>query len=132
MADEQESAAGRIPGLIQDFVAQLQAIIEKLENMAGDHLPAVPSPLSLPGLRNLPLPGAVSAEELTAIATSVSAQRRSIEAMRAQLAAFDEQLAVLERILGPLTEWSRTWADLEERLLRARRGSSAEGPAEGS
>ena len=24
---------------------------------------------------------------------------------------------MLEQILGPLAEWSRTWADLEQRLL---------------
>jgi len=34
--------------------------------------------------------------------------------------------AVLEQILGPLTEWSKTWADLEERLLRMGRRPEAE------
>ncbi len=37
--------------------------------------------------------------------------------LKAQLSSYDEQLAVLEQILGPLAEWSRTWADLEQRLL---------------
>ncbi len=54
---------------------------------------------------------------MTAIADSIAAQRRSIEALKAQLSSYDEQLVVLEQILGPLAEWSRTWADLEQRLL---------------
>ena len=44
-------------------------------------------------------------------------RRRSVETLKAQLSSFDEQLAVMEQILGPLAEWSRTWADLEQRLL---------------
>lgn len=126
MADDQESASSRMPGLIQDFVAQLQGITEKLENLAGDRLPQVPSPMSLPGLRNLPLPGSVSAEQLHAIASSVAAQRQSIQALQAQLSAFDGQLAVLERIIGPLTEWSGRWAEIEERLLGTRRAAGDE------
>ena len=58
---------------------------------------------------------------------SVAAQRRSIEALQAQLTAFDEQLAVLERIIVPLADWSKTWADLEQRLMTLRRGSDPEG-----
>ena len=38
-------------------------------------------------------------------------------AERFQLSAFDEQLAALEQMLGPLAEWSKTWADFEQRML---------------
>jgi hypothetical protein len=65
----------------------------------------------------MPRPGALSAEQLTAIADSVAEQRRSIRALQAQLASYEEHLAWLEQALGPLTEWSRTWADLEQRML---------------
>lgn len=75
------------------------------------------------------LPGALSAAQLGSIAGSVAAQRRSIEALKAQLSAFDEQLAVLEQILAPLADWSRTWAELEQRLLMTRRAPEAEGTA---
>ena len=54
---------------------------------------------------------------MSSITDSIAAQRRSIEALKTQLSSFDEQLAVLENILGPLAEWSRTWADLEQRIL---------------
>jgi hypothetical protein len=54
---------------------------------------------------------------MTSIADSIRAQRHSIEALKAQLSSFDEQLAALEQILGPLTEWSRTWAEFQQRLL---------------
>ncbi|MBV9093589.1 MAG: hypothetical protein JO132_06895 [Streptosporangiaceae bacterium] len=75
-----------------------------------------------------PLPGALSAAQLAAISSSVAAQRRSIEALKTQLSSFDEQLAVLEQILSPLTEWSRTWAEVEQRLLDMSRGPAAEDP----
>ena len=71
--------------------------------------------------------GALSATQLRSIAESVAAQRRSIEALQAQLTAFDGQLAVLEQILGPLAEWSGTWADLEQRLVRMGRAPESPG-----
>jgi len=58
-----------------------------------------------------------SAAQVAAIADSIAAQRRSIQALQTQLSAFDEQLAVLEQLLGPLAQWSKTWADLERRIL---------------
>ena len=65
----------------------------------------------------LPPPGALSAAQLSAMTSAVAAQRGSIEGLVSQLRAFDEQLAVLERILAPLAEWSRTWADLERTMM---------------
>jgi len=120
MADDEQSTSGMVSGLVQDFIAQLRAVTEGLEGLAGF---GVHHPLA-PG--TFPLPGALSAAQLTAISGSVAAQRRSIEALRAQLSSFDEQLAVLEQILSPLTEWSRTWAELEERLLNMGRRKAAE------
>ena len=120
MAAEEESASGRVPGLIQDVVAQLQGMAARLEDLTGYKLPSVPGGLPAPGTRRLPLPGALSSEQLSTVAASVAAQRQSIQAMRAQLGALDEQLAVLERILGPLAEWSKVWAGLEGRLLGSR------------
>jgi hypothetical protein len=68
---------------------------------SGGRLPAAPGAPALPG--------AFSAAQMASIAESIAAQRRSIEALKAQLSSYDEQLAVLEQILGPLAEWSRTW-----------------------
>jgi len=116
MADDEQSTSGVVSGLVQDFIAQLRAVTEGLEGLSGS---GARRPLA-PG--TFPLPGALSAAQLTAISGSVAAQRRSIEALKAQLSSFDEQLAVLEQILSPLTEWSRTWAELEERLLKMSRG----------
>jgi uncharacterized coiled-coil protein SlyX len=111
MADEEKSS-GPAPGPIQEFASQLRRITEKLEGMTGlsGSLPSQPTVPTLPGL---PLPGAISAAQLQSIASGVMAQRRSIQALQAQLTAFDEQLAVLEGILGPLAQWSRTWAEFE-------------------
>jgi hypothetical protein len=135
MADDEERASGGIPGVMQDFLAQLRGVAERLEGLTGlgsVSLPAMPSMPSLAALRSVPLPGALSAAQLKAIASSVGAQRRSIQALRSQLEAFDEQLAVLERILDPLAEWSKTWADIEERLTKLRLGSGGEGQGRGS
>jgi len=112
MADDEHSTYGLVPGLVQEFINQLRAATERLESLAGAAMHVSTKPGALV------LPGTLSAAQLTSIADSIAAQRRSIEALKAQLSSFDEQLAVLEQILGPFTEWSRTWAELEDRLLR--------------
>jgi hypothetical protein len=119
MADDERSTSGMVPGMVQAFIAQLHATTERLEDLAGfgGRLPQASGAL--------PLPGALSAAQMRSIADSIAAQRRSIEALKAQLSSFDEQLAAMEQILGPLADWSRTWADLEQRLLNMGRRPSA-------
>ena len=112
MAEDEKSTYGVAPRLVQEFIGQLQAITGKLGDLAGSS-PGLPL---APGA--FPLPGALSSAQMASIADSIAAQRRSIAALKAQLSSYDEQLAALEQILGPLSEWSRTWADLEERLLK--------------
>ena len=112
---------GLVGRSIEEFVHQLRGFSDRARGLAGSagrrlHLPALPSP-----------PGAMSAAQLRAVAQSVSAQRRQIEAMSAQLNAFDQQLAVFERILGPLVEWSSSWARLEEAVGDLVRRDSAGG-----
>jgi hypothetical protein len=123
MADDQKSTPGGIPSLMLAFVAQLRGVTESLEGLAGlgESLPSS-ALASLPGLRNWPTPSTFSAAQLKSVASGVAAQRQSIKALKTQLTAFDEQLAVLERMLEPLAEWSKTWADLEDRLMNVRRG----------
>jgi len=126
MADDEQSASGVVPALVQAFIGQLRAVTEGLEDLAGyGQRPA-------PAHGVLPLPGALSAAQLTSIADSIAAQRRSIEALKAQLSSFDEQLAALEQILGPLAQWSSTWAELEKRLLNTGHGPQSRGRASGS
>jgi uncharacterized coiled-coil protein SlyX len=122
MADDEQSTTGMASGLVQNFITQLRAMTDGLEDLAGSgaRRPLVPG--------TFPLPGALSAAQLTAISGSVAAQRKSIEALQAQLSSFDEQLAVLEQILSPLTQWSRTWAETEERLLNPGRRPAAKSP----
>ena len=112
MADDEQSTPGMIPGLVQEFAAQLRGITEGLEGLASirDRFPPTPGAF--------PLPATMSAAQLASIADSIAAQRRSIDALKAQLSSFDEQLAVLEQVLGPLAEWSGKWAELEQRLLK--------------
>ncbi|HEX9357754.1 MAG TPA: hypothetical protein VF933_28550 [Streptosporangiaceae bacterium] len=124
MADDEQGTSGIVPGLAEEFIAQLRAITGRLEGLAGSGawLPSEPGAF--------PLPGALSAAQLKSIAESVGVQRRSIEALQAQLSAFDGQLAVLEQILRPLAEWSSAWAELEQRLLSMRQApESPDGPA---
>jgi uncharacterized coiled-coil protein SlyX len=109
MADDQRSTPGMVPGLVQELINQMRASTEKLQDLARARVPLTPG--------SFPLPGALSAAQTRALADSIAAQRRSIEALKAQLSAFDEQLAALEQLLGPLAEWSRAWADVEERLM---------------
>jgi hypothetical protein len=121
MADDKQGTSGVVPGLAQEFLAQIRGITEGLESLAGfgAHLPSAPGAL--------PLPGTLSAAQLTSITDGIAAQRRSIQALQAQLSSFDQQLAVLEQILGPLAQLTSKWAEIEERLLKIRRGTKAEG-----
>ena len=111
MAEDEKSTSGMVPPLVQEFISQLREITERLEGTAR----------SSGGLRKaagpLPLPSGLSAAQMNSITDSIATQRRSVAALKAQLSSYDEQLAVLEQILGPLAEWSRTWADLEQHLL---------------
>jgi hypothetical protein len=111
MADDEQSTSGGFPGLFGEFMSQFQATAERLQDLgrAGGHLPQVPA---FPAL-----PGAFSAAQLAAISDGLADQRRSIAALVTQLSAFDEQLAALEQMLGPLAEWSKTWAEFEQRML---------------
>jgi hypothetical protein len=108
MADDEQSKSGSVPASVQEFIGQLRAAAEK----TGE-----PHPTRQTSPGTLALPGALSAAQMASITDSIAAQRRSIEALKTQLSSFDEQLAVLENILGPLAQWSRTWADLEQQLL---------------
>jgi hypothetical protein len=119
VADNELNASGAVPALVEAFTSQLRAVTEGLEQLAGLG-------------QRVPLPGALSAAQLTSVADSIAAQRRSIEALKTQLSSFDEQLAALEQILGPLAQWSATWADLEKRLLNMGRGPEGQGRASGS
>ena len=103
------TATGMVSRSVEEFIHQLRTFTDRARGLAQG---AVPSRLTLPALPSPP--GAMSAAQLRAIAQAVTAQRQSMAAMRAQLDAFDQQLAVFERILGPLVEWSGTWARLEE------------------
>jgi hypothetical protein len=120
MTEDDKSTSGMVPRLVQEFIGQLHEITERLEGLSrpGRSLPSVAGAL--------PLPGALSAAQMSSIGESIAAQRRSIEALKAQLSSYDEQLAALEQILGPLLEWSRTWADLEQRLLKMGRWGEGE------
>ena len=120
MADEEQGTSGALPRLVQEFTGQLWEATERLQALAGlgGHLPPTPGAF--------PLPGALSAAEITSITDSIAAQRRNIQALKAQLSSFDEQLAAFEQILGPLAEWSRTWAEFEQRLLNLGRRPKAE------
>jgi hypothetical protein len=111
MADDEQNTSGAVPRMVQDSIGQLRSATERLEDLtrSGGHLPPVHGTTGLPG--------ALSEAQMTSITDAIAAQRRSIESLKAQLSAFDEQLAVLEGILGPLAQWSSTWADLEQQLL---------------
>jgi len=111
MAGDEHAAADAATRLVQEYIGQLRAATERLQDFAraGQRLQ--------PDLGALKPPGALSAAQLAAITENIAAQRHSIQALQTQLSAFDEQLAVLEQILGPFAQWSKAWADFERRML---------------
>ncbi len=124
MTEEQGTTEGS-PGPIQPWITRLRRITEELAAMTGLSESLLTQPLR--SLQDLPLPGAISAAQLAAIASSVAAQRSSIASLQAQLTAFDQELAALQRVLGPLAEWSKTWAEFERLVTNARRNPGPEG-----
>ena len=124
MTDQHNISAG-FAGLIQLWTSQLRRITEGLAGVAG----LSESVLSqhLPSLQGLPHPGALSADQLNVITSSVASQRQNIAAMQAQLRVFDEQLAILEGILGPLAGWSKAWAEFEGLVMHTRPDPGPEG-----
>ena len=123
MTDQHNTSAG-FAGLVQLWITQMRRITEGLTGTAG----LSESVLSqhVPSLQGLPHPGALSAAQLNLITSSVASQRQSIAAMQAQLRVFDEELAMLEGILGPLADWSKTWAEFEGLVMGGRRDPGPE------
>jgi hypothetical protein len=109
--------------LMQPWIVQLHMITERLTGMTRLGESALSQPLR--SLQGLPLPGVLSAAQLDSVARGLAAQRSSIAALQAQLAAFDEQLAALEGMIGPLAEWSKTWAEFERLVMNPRRDPGA-------
>ncbi len=124
MTNPQNTPAG-FARLIQLWTIQLRRITGGLTGMTG--LSESVLAQSVQSLQGLPHPGALSAAQLNLIASSVASQRQGIAAMQAQLRVLDEQLAMLEEILGPLAEWSKTWAQFEGLVMPARRNPEPEG-----
>jgi len=124
MTDQQNTSAG-FAGLIQLWTSQLRRITGGLAGVAG--LSESVLSQSIRSLQGLPHPGALSADQLNVIASSVASQRQSIAAMQAQLRVLDEQLAMLEGILGPLAGWSKAWAEFEGLMMNARPDPGPEG-----
>jgi hypothetical protein len=117
--DSTPGSGGSGAGPFFDFIAQLRRMADQLDMTKNLGMP-VPSMPTMPALSSMPMlppPGALSAAQLSAMNSAVAAQRGSIEGLISQLRAFDEQLEVLARILGPLAEWSRTWADVERTMM---------------
>jgi hypothetical protein len=108
MADDDKSTPSSIPAMFQDWIDQLSAAA----GYAGGSRSSRPASAATPML-----PGALSAAQMASITDSIAAQRRSIAALQTQLSAFDEQLAALEKLLGPLAQWSKSWADLEQGVM---------------
>lgn len=129
MADEPSTPSGS-QGYdpLQMFMSQLRGVTDQLAGLGkmADSLPIPAALRSLPGVTMPPMPGALTAAQLGAISTAVSAQRTSVQAMRGQLGALDEQLGVLESILEPLVQWSSTWANVEKKLVPKSGGASTD------
>jgi hypothetical protein len=110
---DNENTSDVFASLVQPWIVQLRMVTERLAGMTRLGESALSQPLR--SLQGLPLPG------------GLAAQRSSIAALQAQLAAFDEQLAALEAMVGPLAEWSKTWAQFERLVLRPLRDLGPEG-----
>jgi hypothetical protein len=120
---DNENTSDLFASLMQPWIVQLRMITERMAGMTRLGESVLSQPLR--SLQGLPLPGVLSAAQLESFARGLAAQRSSIAALQAQLAAFDEQLAALEGMVGPLAEWSKTWAEFERLVMNPRRDPEA-------
>ena len=120
---DNENTSDLFASLMQPWIVQLRMITERMAGMTRLGESVLSQPLR--SLQGLPLPGVLSAAQLDSFARGLAAQRSSIAALQAQLAAFDEQLAALEGMVGPLAEWSKTWAEFERLVMNPRRDPEA-------
>jgi hypothetical protein len=70
MTDDEQGASGPLPSLVQEFTSRLRESTERLHSLTrlGGRLPSAAGPL--------PLPGALSAAQLTAVVDSSGAASR--------------------------------------------------------
>ena len=122
---DNENTSDVFGSLMQPWIVQLRMITEGLAGMSRLRESVLSQPLR--SLHGMPLPGAVSAAQLDSFARGVAAQRTSIAALQAQLAVFDDQLAALEQMVGPLAEWSKTWAQFERLVMNPLHDRGPEG-----
>jgi hypothetical protein len=84
---------------------------------SGAGWPAVPGMPDLSALLGpLVPPATLSARQLQAVLDDLAARRAQVQALRTQLGLFDEQLAALETSLGPVLEWTKAWAGMEQTM----------------
>ena len=107
MADEKRSNQP------QDLLNQLWTTMERLGAAAGQMPGATAKMMGLP---TVPMPGGLAAGQIAAIAGAIRAQRSGIATMRANLDAYEQQLLVMEQMLGPLEEITKSWAEAEKRI----------------
>jgi hypothetical protein len=100
-----------------DLVQQFTAMAARMWGLATPG--GTPPAAALPAFAALPQVGALSAQQVSAMTSTVRAQRQSIAALQSQLQAFDENLASLEQLLEPLRSWTSSWAALERGVLPA-------------
>jgi hypothetical protein len=92
----------------------------------GAGWPAVPGMPDLSALLGpLVPPATLSARQLQAVLDDLAARRAQVQALRTQLGLFDEQLAALETSLGPVLEWTKAWAGMEQKMTNLWRPPSS-------
>ena len=102
------------PPTTADLIRQLTAATTRMWGMGT--APEASAAAGFPAFPVLPQVGALSASQVSAMMSTIRAQRQSIAALQSQLLAFDENLASLEKLLEPLRSWTASWASLERGL----------------
>lgn len=104
------------------FLDRTRALTDLMTNVGGEALGRMPEPVPAAVNRMLASLGQLAEQvppltaELDVLIEEVHAKRLSIQALQAELSALDHQLEVLERSLGPVEVWSRSWRRLQQSL----------------
>lgn len=119
---DHDPGPGMLQATVDVFLDRTRALTELMTNVGGEALGRMPEPVPAAVNRMLGSLGQLAEQvppltaELDVLIEEVHAKRLSIQALQAELSALDHQLEVLERSLGPVEVWSRSWRRLQQSL----------------
>lgn len=119
---ESPARLGLLHGVVDGVIDRTRTLTDLVASTSSGVLGRAPEPvpqavrLMFDSLRQLAEQAPPVTAEIGILMDALRAQRLSIEALQVQLTALDRQLEVLEKAMGPVEAWNRSWDKLRNSL----------------